>query len=413
MQALAKELGDRPHRAAVREAGARRLSQLRGDHRRRRVAARRVSQDAHPRRSALQREVLLHAGRRDADDARSRASAAGERVSRVEDALREHRRVDLLGSVVSPRPRASPSLLGADILFYPTAIGWHPAEKAEFGQAQVDAWRTMQRAHAIANGVFVASPNRVGHEDEPGTNGTRVLRPLVHRRPVRPPPRRGGHGAGDARRDVRSAPHRGDAAQLAVPARPPDRRLRADPEPLPRRRERRPRRFANDGIVSRRNSSRTTATWIAWPHHEPDWPGKLEPIPWVYAEIVRVLARHERVEILCHDETRSRGRAPCASTAHGVARQLSAARRCRPTASGCATRRRPALSTTTGSVRARELALQRLGEVRELRARRAGRRGGRAHHGLVARSSRSARTPASASSSRAAPSTPTAPARCS
>ncbi|HEY9227712.1 MAG TPA: carbon-nitrogen hydrolase [Gemmatimonadaceae bacterium] len=63
------------------------------------------------------------------------------------------------------------SLLGADVLFYPTAIGWHPAEKSEFGKAQVEAWRTMQRAHAIANGVFVASPNRVGHEDEPGTNG--------------------------------------------------------------------------------------------------------------------------------------------------------------------------------------------------------------------------------------------------
>ena len=57
------------------------------------------------------------------------------------------------------------ALLGADILFYPTAIGWHPAEKAEFGQAQVEAWRTMQRSHAIANGVFVASPNRVGRED--------------------------------------------------------------------------------------------------------------------------------------------------------------------------------------------------------------------------------------------------------
>ena len=64
------------------------------------------------------------------------------------------------------------SLLGADILFYPTAIGWHPAEKDEFGVAQVDAWRTIQRSHAIANGVFVASPNRVGHEDdEPGTRG--------------------------------------------------------------------------------------------------------------------------------------------------------------------------------------------------------------------------------------------------
>ncbi len=63
------------------------------------------------------------------------------------------------------------ALLGAEILFYPTAIGWHPAEKAEFGEAQADAWRTAQRAHAIANGVFVASPNRVGHEAEEGTNG--------------------------------------------------------------------------------------------------------------------------------------------------------------------------------------------------------------------------------------------------
>jgi N-carbamoylputrescine amidase len=63
------------------------------------------------------------------------------------------------------------SLLGADILFYPTAIGWHPAEKAEFGAAQVDAWRTAQRAHAIANGVFVAAPNRAGFEPEAGTDG--------------------------------------------------------------------------------------------------------------------------------------------------------------------------------------------------------------------------------------------------
>lgn len=59
------------------------------------------------------------------------------------------------------------------------------------------------------------------------------------------------------------------------------------------------------------------ATWIAWPHHEPDWPGKLAPIPWVYAEIVRVLHRHERVEILCHDEeVREAARRHLA--AHGV-----------------------------------------------------------------------------------------------
>ncbi len=63
------------------------------------------------------------------------------------------------------------SLLGAEVLFYPTAIGWHPKEKATFGEAQADAWRTAQRAHAIANGVYVAAANRVGFEPEPGTDG--------------------------------------------------------------------------------------------------------------------------------------------------------------------------------------------------------------------------------------------------
>ncbi len=57
------------------------------------------------------------------------------------------------------------ALQGAEILFYPTAIGWHPAEKEEFGAAQYDAWQTIQRAHAIANGVYVAAVNRVGHEN--------------------------------------------------------------------------------------------------------------------------------------------------------------------------------------------------------------------------------------------------------
>jgi len=59
------------------------------------------------------------------------------------------------------------SLGGANILFYPTAIGWHPSEKKEFGAAQLDAWRTIQRSHAIANGVFVAAVNRVGYEGTP------------------------------------------------------------------------------------------------------------------------------------------------------------------------------------------------------------------------------------------------------
>ncbi len=59
------------------------------------------------------------------------------------------------------------ALSGAQILFYPTAIGWHPSEKAQYGAAQHDAWRTIQRAHAIANGLYVAAVNRVGYEGPP------------------------------------------------------------------------------------------------------------------------------------------------------------------------------------------------------------------------------------------------------
>ncbi len=59
------------------------------------------------------------------------------------------------------------SLQGANVLFYPTAIGWHPSEKAQYGEAQLDAWRTVQRAHAISNGVFVAAVNRTGFEGPP------------------------------------------------------------------------------------------------------------------------------------------------------------------------------------------------------------------------------------------------------
>ena len=56
------------------------------------------------------------------------------------------------------------AMQGAEILFYPTAIGWHPSEKAEHGQRQHDSWETIQRSHAIANGCYVAAPNRIGHE---------------------------------------------------------------------------------------------------------------------------------------------------------------------------------------------------------------------------------------------------------
>ena len=63
------------------------------------------------------------------------------------------------------------ALRGAEIIFYPTAIGWHPSEKKEFGQAQHSAWETIQRSHAIANGCYIAAANRVGHEAHAGGEG--------------------------------------------------------------------------------------------------------------------------------------------------------------------------------------------------------------------------------------------------
>ncbi len=63
------------------------------------------------------------------------------------------------------------ALRGAEILFYPTAIGWHPREKEKYGAAQFSAWQTMQRSHAIANGCFVAAANRIGYEAPAGGDG--------------------------------------------------------------------------------------------------------------------------------------------------------------------------------------------------------------------------------------------------
>jgi N-carbamoylputrescine amidase len=78
-------------------------------------------------------------------------------------------RVGRIGTLVCwdqwfPEGARLTALDGAALLCYPTAIGWHPSEKAQYGAAQADAWRTIQRAHAIANGVYVCAVNRVGHE---------------------------------------------------------------------------------------------------------------------------------------------------------------------------------------------------------------------------------------------------------
>ena len=127
------------------------------------------------------------------------------------------------------------ALRGAEILFYPTAIGWHPSEKAKYGYAQHSAWETMQRSHAIANGCFVAAVNRVGHEAPAGGDGIEfwgqsfIVAPSGEIlaqgecRSRRNDFRRRGMEAGER------TPH-----PLAFPARPPDRRLRRSRATPPR-----------------------------------------------------------------------------------------------------------------------------------------------------------------------------------
>jgi N-carbamoylputrescine amidase len=85
-------------------------------------------------------------------------------------------RVGRIGTLVCwdqwyPEGARLTALQGANVLFYPTAIGWHPKEKATHGAQQLDAWRTIQRSHAIANGCYVAAVNRIGHERSAGTAG--------------------------------------------------------------------------------------------------------------------------------------------------------------------------------------------------------------------------------------------------
>jgi N-carbamoylputrescine amidase len=131
-----------------------------------RQAPRHLPEDAHPGRSALLREILLHPGR--------------HRLQGLADQVRQDRRAHLLGPVVPRRAPASP-LQGAEILFYPTAIGWHPKERRNTVVNQHGAWETIQRSHAVANGCYVAAVNRIGLEQPVGgdgsSSGARALSP--------------------------------------------------------------------------------------------------------------------------------------------------------------------------------------------------------------------------------------------
>ena len=150
------------------------------------------------------------------------------------------------------------------------------------------------------------------------------------------------------------------------------------------------------------------ATWIAWPHHEPDWPGKLGADP-VGVRGDRARARRSRAGRNPLPRRASvEAAAQAALDAHGVRAIACGCTSSRPIASGCATRRRPACIDDDGRRRAGELGVQRLGEVRQLAAGRARRRGDRARSPGCRASSRGGRTRRARSCSKAAASRSTA-----
>ena len=183
------------------------------------------------------------------------------------------------------------ALQGAEVLFYPTAIGWHPAEKDEFGEAQYDAWRTIQRAHAIANGVYVAAVNRVGQEHG-DMLGNRAAGPGLEFW--------GGSFIADPFGRVIAkacARGRGDSSARSIRALIEetrrnwpflrDRRVDAyapisqrfiDPRGARRRRRAgvaMPEQHAAKlGYRMPAEWEPHEATWLAWPHNPEDWPGK-------------------------------------------------------------------------------------------------------------------------------------------
>ena len=124
------------------------LSQHRRHHRRRRLDPRHLPQDAHPRRPALLREILFHARR--------------HRLSRLANQLRQDRRADLLGSVVPRRRARLTALQGAEILFYPTAIGWHPSGKSRIRRSPARSLGTDPAQPRRRQRLLCLRPNRIG-----------------------------------------------------------------------------------------------------------------------------------------------------------------------------------------------------------------------------------------------------------
>jgi hypothetical protein len=212
---------------------------------------------------------------------RSSTSRRATRASGLEDKVRPDRRADLLGPVV-PRggpPDGAPG--GGDHLL-PDGHRLAPAREEEHGAEQHDAWETIQRSHAVANGCFVAACNRIGLEKPAGGPGIEFWgQSFVAGTGGRDP----GPGAARRRRSCRPRrPGRGrrhpDA--LAVPAGPPDRRLRRPDEALSRLGEpcaKAPQTPAALGYRMPAEWEPQEAVWLSWPHNRETWPGNFRPIP--------------------------------------------------------------------------------------------------------------------------------------
>ena len=247
------------------------------------------------------------------------------------------------------------ALQGAEILFYPTAIGWHPAEKAEFGAAQAerlgdhpavarDRQRRLSsrpstgsatkdpRAAASSSGAARSWPiPSAGSSPGPASDTEEVLIATCDPR-LQEETRRNWPFLRDRRID----------AYAPITQRFLDRNHeRSDPE---NRRDAAPPRQLGYRMPAEWEPH--AATWIAWPHNRDDWPGKFAPIPWVYTEIVRHLSRVEKVHIVVRGGAMKRQRRRPARRSRGSTSTRSGSSRRPPTGSGSATRARRSSSTT-------------------------------------------------------------------
>lgn len=173
-----------------------------------------------------------------------------------------------------PEAARMAALDGAEIIFYPTAIGWPEGERQELNRAEHEAWLIMQRSHAIANNVFVASVNRMGKESAHIFWGSSFV--------ADPYGRLLASGSVDKEEIVIAS------CDLSLIS-----QMRTDWPFLDYRRI----RLEAKHYVMPAEWEPHEATWLAWPHDPDTWPGRLDAIPPTYAKIVHALASTEKVYI--------------------------------------------------------------------------------------------------------------------